>query len=440
MVSKVLVVDDEPAFESLICRKFRKRIRQGELAFIFAANGNEALEKVRENTDLDLVLTDINMPQMDGLTLLKELNRLNPTFKTIVISAYGDMKNIRKAMNEGAFDFLTKPINLNDLEVTVEKILKDVKKSKELERRLALSQVQLIQSEKMSGLGQMVAGVAHEINNPMSFMSGNIVHAEEYARDLIELVKIFQEECSQPSERLQEKMDEIEFDFLIEDLPKLMQSMKIGSDRIVEIVRSLRCFSRLDEAKFRKVDIRDNIDSTLMILRNRLKAKSDRPEIEIVQDYSELPCIDCYSGQINQVLMNILSNAIDALEDALGMKEERDRFMNQSPKIWIQTQFSQKPDWISIRLKDNGSGIPEENMTKLFDPFFTTKPIGKGTGLGLSISYEIVTEKHGGQLQIFSELGKGTEFAIELPIHQQSEENAIAAVKEEKSAIQELYV
>ncbi|MEM9542961.1 MAG: response regulator [Cyanobacteria bacterium P01_E01_bin.42] len=430
MISKLLVVDDEPAFEDLICRRFRKKIRKGELEFIFAANGNEALEKVRANPDLDLVLTDINMPQMDGLTLLEELNRLNPSFKTIVISAYGDMKNIRKAMNAGAFDFLTKPISLTDLEITIEKILKDVKKGKALEQKLAVLQVQSIQSEKMSSLGQMVAGVAHEINNPMGFIAGNVAHAEEYAQDLIELIKIYQKEHSQPSEQLQDKIEEIELDFILEDLPKLMQSMQMGCDRIVEIVKSLRCFSRLDDAELTKVDIRENIDSTLMILQNRLKAKPNRPEIEVIQEYGELPGINCYSGQLNQVFMNILSNAIDALE----MKHDNNS-LNLKPKIWIQTQLSQQPDWISIRIKDNGPGIPEENIAQLCNPFFTTKPIGKGTGLGLSISYDIVTEKHGGQLQIFSELGKGTEFAIELPIHQPSEEEAIAAIAAEKPAI-----
>ncbi|MEM8639166.1 MAG: ATP-binding protein [Cyanobacteria bacterium P01_G01_bin.54] len=423
MASKLLFVDDEPAFESLIRRSFRKRIRSGELTFVFATNGQEALKQVHENPDLDLILTDINMPKMNGLALLKALNQFEHSFKIVVISAYGDMENIRKAMNEGAFDFLTKPINLNDLEATIEKILKDVKKSKALEHQLSLSQMQLIQSEKMSSLGQMVAGIAHEINNPMSFISGNIAHADEYTKNLIDLVKLYQAEYPQPSSHLQEKIAEIELDFLIEDLPNLMDSMKMGSERIVEIVKSLRGFSRLDDAEFRKVDIHKNIDSTLMILRNRLKEKADRSKIEVIQKYDSLPLIDCYSGQLNQVLMNLLSNAIDALE----MEDENHHFITPNPVIWIITQLAQQPDWITIRIKDNGPGIPEENIAKLFEPFFTTKPIGKGTGLGLSISHNIITERHGGQLNIVSKLGQGTEFAIELPINQPSEKHASEA-------------
>lgn len=416
-LSKLLVVDDEKTLEDLICIRFKKRIRKGEIEFVFARNGNEALEKVKNNPDLDLILTDINMPEMDGLTLLRELNQLNPVFKIIVVSAYGDMKNIRTAMNEGAWDFLTKPIDFKDLEATIEKILKEVKKTKMMEQKLAFSQVQLVQSEKMSSLGQMIAGVAHEINNPITFISGNIVCADDYIQDLVYVLKSYREECTNPSKKLQDKIEEIDLDFMLEDLQNLMKSMKIGSERILGIVNSLRNFSRLDEMKIQSVNIHENIDRTLMILHNRLKAQVHRPEIEIIKEYSEIPCIDCYSGPLNQVFMNILSNAIDALE----MKYDNSSL--ESPKIWIQTQFTpQQSDWISIRIKDNGIGIQEENMAKLFDPFFTTKPIGKGTGLGLSISNEIVTEKHGGRLQTSSELGNGTEFTIAIPIHQQTAE------------------
>ncbi|MDY6936459.1 MAG: ATP-binding protein [Cyanobacteriota bacterium] len=277
-------------------------------------------------------------------------------------------------------------------------------------RQLQRTQAQLIQAEKMSSLGQMVAGVAHEINNPVNFIYGNLTHAREYMEDVLGLLHLYQEEHPNPTPAIAEETEAIELDFIEEDLMKLFQSMRVGADRIQEIVKSLRNFSRLDEAEIKTVDVHEGLGGTLMILQNRLKAKPEYPAIEVMQNYGELPAIDCYPGQLNQVFMNLLANAIDALE------EKRLRGTDKAT-IEIHTEVLSNQT-IGIRIRDNGSGIPNSIRSKLFDPFFTTKPVGKGTGLGLSISYQIVVDKHGGTLRCHSTPGEGTEFAIELPIRQ----------------------
>src|SRR6476646_10561890 len=265
----------------------------------------------------------------------------------------------------------------------------------------------------MSSLGQLVAGIAHEINNPVNFIYGNLTHAGEYIQDLTHLLKLYQQQFPQPPSEIAEELEAIDLDFLLADLPKLLASMKVGADRIQKIVLSLRNFSRMDEAEMKAVDIHEGIDSTLMILQNRLKAKSDRPEIAVVKDYGDLPLVECYAGQLNQVLMNLLTNAIDALEDDQTQAVESPAAL----KIEICTR-QLNCETVQIRIADNGSGIAEADQRRLFDPFFTTKPIGKGTGLGLSISYQIVTDKHGGVLRCNSAPGKGTEFLIEIPLRQ----------------------
>jgi two-component system NtrC family sensor kinase len=278
-------------------------------------------------------------------------------------------------------------------------------------RELRHTQAKLVQTEKMSSLGQLVAGVAHEINNPVNFIYGNLTHADEYTRDLINLLQLYQHHYPNPTPDIQIKAEAIDLEFLIEDLPKLMNSMRLGANRIQKIVSSLRIFSRMDEATMKAVDIHEGIDSTLMILQNRLKARSNQTGIEIVKNYGALPLVECYPGQLNQVFMNILSNAIDALEEVF------EKNTNFFPCIQIQTEYTEQKQ-VKIRIIDNGSGIHETVQQHIFDPFFTTKPVGKGTGLGMSISYQIITERHGGSLTCESELGKGTEFTIEIPIRQ----------------------
>lgn len=279
-------------------------------------------------------------------------------------------------------------------------------------KELKQTQSQLIQTEKMSSLGQMVAGVAHEINNPVNFIHGNLSHASKYTQDLMDLILLYQEKYPNPSPEIQDLVEEIDLHFISQDLPKMLSSMRVGTDRIRQIVLSLRNFSRHDESDMKSVDIHEGIDSTLMILQHKLKGQYGTSEINLIKEYGELPKIQCYAGQLNQVFMNIFSNAIDALEE---FNQQGDAELS-TPTIRIVTQFVKKKFCVVIKIRDNGPGMSEEVKNKAFDPFFTTKPVGKGTGLGLSLSYKIVVEKHGGILQCTSELGKGTEFIIEIPI------------------------
>lgn len=316
-------------------------------------------------------------------------------------------------------------------------------------KQLQKTQAKLIQSEKMASLGQLVAGVAHEINNPVNFIYGNLDPAQQYADDLLHLVQLYRECYPEPVEEVQAQIEEIELEYIVEDLPKVMRSMKIGADRIRDIVLSLRNFSRLDEAEMKSVNIHDGIDSTLLILNGRLKPKRNRPGIEVIKEYGNLPQVECNAGQLNQVFMNILANAIDAFEatrvaergvrgpehtscpvlefvrsEELGAELDSPLSPHPSPlsphptpTIRIRTQV--QGDRILIRIADNGPGIPEANQSRLFDPFFTTKDVGKGTGLGLAISYQIVVDKHEGKLDFYTELGRGTEFFIEIPLRQE---------------------
>ncbi len=278
-------------------------------------------------------------------------------------------------------------------------------------QELQHTQTQMIQAEKMSGLGQLVAGVAHEINNPVNFIFGNLSHANEYTKNILRLLELYQKHYPNPHSEIQEEAETMDLEFLLEDLPKLIYSMRIGAERIQKIVVSLRTFSRMDEAEMKEVDIHDGIDSTVMILQHRLKAKPDSQGIEIVKAYGELPLVECYAGQLNQVFMNLLSNAIDALEEANAQDQ------TLTPTITISTTLLESKQ-VVIKITDNGPGIPADVKQRLFDPFFTTKPVGKGTGMGLSISYQIVAEKHKGKLQCVSEPGQGATFIVIIPICQ----------------------
>lgn len=278
---------------------------------------------------------------------------------------------------------------------------------------LKQTQSQLIQPEKMSSLGQLVAGVTHEINNPLNLIYGNLTHINEYVRELLDLIRLYQASYPEQNPEIEAFIDEIDLAFLAEDLPKMITVMKVGAERIRQIVLTFNNFSRIDESEMKRVNIHEKIDSTLLILQNRLKPKAQCPSIQIIKQYSDLPAVECFASQLNKVFMYIISNAIDALHEQATKTPEGAE--TPTPRITIRTT-ALDANWVRIAIADNGPGIPESIGNRLYDPFFTTKPVGEGTGLGLSICYQIVVEKHGGRLSCASEPGQGAQFIIEIPI------------------------
>ena len=308
-----------------------------------------------------------------------------------------------------------------ELETTVKALHRSNQHLNQTLQELRQTQTQLVQAEKMSGLGQLVAGVAHEINNPVTFIHCNLPHIRRYATDLLELVSLYQERCPQLDPEGQSRVEAIDADFIVQDLKKILGSIEVGTSRIHQIVRSLQNFSGKDRNQKELVDIHQGLDDTLLILQHRLQTQS--ASIRLVKEYGELPMVECYGGPLNQVFMNVLTNAVHALEQA-SQDRSTVELANQPPTITIRTEVVdwERGEWerggetaIRIRIADNGLGIPKDVIHQIFDPFFTTKPTGQGVGLGLSISYQVVVEKHGGQLKCFSEPGKGTEFWIEIP-------------------------
>ncbi len=422
-IGTILVVDDNPTniqvlFDVLSEIGYRVAI---------AKSGEAALQRL-QSYHPDIILLDVMMPGIDGFETCQRL-KIEPAthdIPVIFMTALSDTMDKVKGLSLGAVDYITKPIQHEEALARIRVHLQLSSAQKELEQRttelsqtldnLKQTQTHLVQSEKMSSLGQLMAGIAHEINNPVSFISGNLAPAEEHIRNLMTFLELYQECHPDPHPKIQVWMEEVELDYLREDLPKLLNSLKLGSDRITKLVLSLRNFSRLDESELKAVDLHEGIESTLLILQHRLKARPNHPGIQIVRNYGKLPPVQCYPSQLNQVFMNILSNAIDALEERDRQRSYAEIQANPST-ISICTDYLHN-EAISIRIADNGSGIEESLCSKLFEPFFTTKPIGKGTGLGLSISYGIITEKHRGKIYCQSQPGQGAEFAIEIPVRQ----------------------
>lgn len=395
-------------------------------------DGVAAMEAVRDRTTGDIedfrclvanpviarALGNRREDTIGKLVLKKLLNRLDPELFNRFVNVVETGKTLEqnfydKSGESSWFHFVA--VKLGDgFAITIRDITARKKAEFQLQqqaesleltlRELKRTQAQLIQSEKMSSIGNLVAGVAHEINNPVNFIHANLRPASDYFQDLLNLIKVYQEHFPNPPTQIRAQIDAINLDFLKEDLLKLLNSMRIGTDRIREIVLSLRNFSRHDESECKRVNIHQGIDSTLMILQHRLKETREHPEILVIKDYGQLPPIQCYSGQLNQVFMQLLNNAIDSVSA---------QCMGEQGEIKIKTQLISN-NRISIKISDNGLGIPQEIQSKLFDPFFTTKPVGKGTGLGLFISHQIVVNKHGGNLYCNSKIGQGAEFVVEI--------------------------
>ena len=455
----ILIVDDNPTnlevlSEALIHEGFQVAV---------AIDGESALEQVNYHRP-ELILLDVMMPGINGFETCQRLKSNPDTVEIPIIfmTALADTENKVSGLSLGAVDYITKPfqheevlarvrvhLKLQNLAQTLKAqnhLLKDeIERREQVEQELVTAnqsleslnhtledrvrdrtqelsealqtlkqtQMQLIQQEKLSALGQMVAGIAHEINNPVNFIYGNIIHAHDYAEDLIRLLQLYQHYYPEPVTDILHQSQAIDFDFLADDLPKLMQSMQVGTDRIRDIVLNLRNFSRLDEAEVKSVDIHEGINSTLMILGSRLKEQPDRSSIKVVKQYSLLPPVKCFPGQLNQVFMNVLSNAVDALEEKLIAVDDT----SYEGQIKITSRVL-PGDRVQVQISDNGPGIPEELRQRIFDPFFTTKPIGKGTGLGMSISHQIITERHHGKFYYDTTTTAGACFTIEIPVSQ----------------------
>ncbi|NES02353.1 MAG: hybrid sensor histidine kinase/response regulator [Okeania sp. SIO2F4] len=412
----ILIVDDNPTNLSVLS----ETLGGAGFRFRVAMDGETALALVERNHP-ELILLDVQMPGIDGFETCRRL-KTNPATQGIPIiftTALADTESKTKAFALGAVDYIPKPFEPAEVlaRLRVHLQLKRLTESLEAQVRdrtatLQQAQVQLVQQEKLSSLGEMVAGIGHELNNPINFIVSNIEPLQEYITVMTKILNLYQQEHPNPSLQLREAIEDLELEFVLEDITKIFNSFRLGTDRIKNISTSIRTFSRLDSETKVLADLHECLDSTLTILQHRLKGKGDRPPIEVIKSYGSLPSVLCYSGQMNQVFMNILANAIDALEEAMIQGKSRDWL----PEIKITTQTTSSEEEIVIKIADNGIGIPESIKPRLFEAMFTTKSVGKGTGLGLAIAHQIVVEKHNGSLNVNSQVGEGTEFTIEIPI------------------------
>ncbi|MDZ7961347.1 MAG: response regulator [Aulosira sp. DedQUE10] len=415
----ILIVDDNPTNLDVIS----ETLSDAGLTVAIATSGESALQRLERRLP-DLILLDVMMPGINGFETCQRLksNPKTQDIPVIFMTALSDTDSKVQALELGAVDYITKPFQEKEVLARVKTHLQLRHLTQDLEHQVALktaefqaAQLQLIQSEKMSALGNLIAGVAHEINNPVGFLHGNIQPALDYINDLFRLLDLYQAKFPYPGEEIEQEMAVIDLKYIREDLPKLIGSMTEGVDRIRHISTSLRTFSRSDSDRLILSNLHEGLDSTIMILQHRLRANELHPAIEVIAVYGDIPQVECYAGQLNQVFMNILANAIDALEESNQGKSfaEIQAHPNQ---ITLKTELESDGQSVAIRIQDNGIGMTDEVKQKIFQHLYTTKSIGKGTGLGLAIAHQIVVEKHGGTLEVDSQPQRGAEFIIRIPV------------------------
>lgn len=422
----ILLVDDNPNNLKVLSQA----IQGCGWKILMATDGESAIEQA-EYSDPNLILLDVMMPDIDGFEICRRLkaNFLTKNIPVIFMTALCDATDKVKGLEIGAVDYITKPfqkeeliarlklhLNISHLTHTLEQRVEErtIELTQSLQK-LQNTQLQLIQSEKMSTLGQLVAGIGHEINNPIGFISGSCSHIEEYMNDLLRLVNLQQQKLPHPDPEIEELIEEIDLEYLAKDLPKIMESMHQGIDRLKDISLSLRTFARSDILSLVEFQIHEGIDSTLMLLKHRLKDQGDRPTIEVIKKYGVLPLITCYPGQLNQVFMNLIANAIDALDES-NTDRSFEEIKSNPNRITITTSLKELN--VEVKIADNGIGMSESVKQKIFDHLFTTKSVGKGTGLGLAIARQIIVEKHGGSIECNSSTEQGTEFVFLIPVRQ----------------------
>jgi signal transduction histidine kinase len=413
----ILIVDDNPTNLSVLSQA----LKAAGYKVRMAVDGEDALDKV-SLAHPELILLDVQMPKIDGFETCRRL-QANPEtagIPVIFMTALTDTDNKVKGLSLGAVDYLTKPFEQQEVLARVRvhwrlKQLTDSLEQQVTERSQSLqqAQIQLVQQEKFSALGQLIAGIGHELNNPLGCIASNLPAATQYLADITELLNLYGQYYSPPVAAIAATIEDIDLPFTLEDFSKLLESMKVASDRMKDISESLRRFARSDSQEKTSVDLHEGLESTLMLLQHRLKANAERPAIEIIKQYGNLPQVQCYPGLLNQVLMNILANAIDAL-DEFNQNRSFEEIEAQPNQITLCTAIDQNQ--IKISISDNGSGMPPEIRDHIFDYQFTTKSVGKGTGLGLAIAQQIIVEKHCGVIKVESEVGQGTKFVVLLPI------------------------
>lgn len=452
--TRILLVDDNPTNLKVLS----DALKGNDWTILIATDGLSAIKQANY-AQPSLILLDIMMPGIDGFETCQRLKQQTETqaIPIIFMTALAEAEHKVKGLDLGAVDYITKPFQQEEVlarirlhlrlslltqkledqnvlltqEITEKTVAEErlqqltqeleervlertTELSKSLER-LKATQLQLIQSEKMSALGNLVAGVAHELNNPISFLQGNLEPIQGYVDDLLRLIKLYQGSFPEPGQTIADEIEAIELDFVQQDLAKILDSWATGIERINNITTGLRTFSRADKEHKALFDVHDGLDSTLLILKHRLKANENRPEIQVQKQYQAIPEIECFAGQLNQVFMNLLANAIDTLDD-IANTLSFDALKTRPNVITVNTGLSTEKNSVVIKIKDNGAGIDETIRSRIFDHLFTTKDVGRGTGLGLAIARQIVVEKHGGNIEVASTLGQGTCFTLTLPV------------------------